>query len=152
MKVIFPPEKQELSNLTVFLAGTIEMGKSFDWQTEFINNFKDEKITFLNPRRKNWDSTWEQDINNPVFKEQVLWELSGLKNADVVIMYLDPTSKSAVSLLELGILTNSPEKVLLYCPKGFYRKGNVDITAELFGMSSFNSFEEIKNVLLKLIK
>lgn len=152
MKVIFPPETQDMSDLTVFLAGTIEMGKSFDWQSEFLKNFEDEKITFLNPRRKDWDPNWIQDINNPKFKEQVLWELSGIKNADIVIMYLDPESKSSISLLELGILTSTPEKVLLYCPKGFYRKGNVDIVAELFGMSSFESFEEIKNVLLKLIK
>lgn len=51
----------------VFLAGSIEMGEAEDWQAQVVKELSD--YTILNPRRGDWDSSWEQSINNPHFKE-----------------------------------------------------------------------------------
>lgn len=55
MKVIKPPHslaRNHFRKYSIFLAGSIEMGKAEDWQTSVENYFKDqEDYTILNPRR-----------------------------------------------------------------------------------------------------
>jgi hypothetical protein len=87
--------------ISVFLGGSIEMGKAEDWQKLLIKALSDKQIIFLNPRRNNWDSNLEQTITNPEFKLQVTWELTALEFSDIIVMYFDPNTKSPISLLEL---------------------------------------------------
>ncbi|MFW2447166.1 MAG: nucleoside 2-deoxyribosyltransferase domain-containing protein, partial [Qipengyuania pacifica] len=72
----------------------------------------------------------------------VEWELHALDNADIIVMYLAPGTKSPVSLMELGLHAQS-DKVILYCPDGFWRKGNVDITAEYYDIEQVSSIDEL---------
>ena len=58
---------------SIFLAGSIEMGKAIDWQTKIQDIMKDENVTIFNPRRDDWDSSWEQKMENEKFREQVEW-------------------------------------------------------------------------------
>jgi len=51
-----------------------------------INELSEEPFLFLNPRRDDWDSTWEQNIGNKEFKNQVIWELNCLGSADIIVM------------------------------------------------------------------
>ena len=102
------------------------MGQSWDWQTMLADSLSDLHIDIFNPRRTDWDSSWSQSMDNKPFVEQVNWELDHIEKASLVVMYLDPTSKSPVSLLELGMLARSG-KVVVCCPDGFWRKGNVEI-------------------------
>tara|TARA_R110002094_G_scaffold126116_1_gene120125 strand:+ start:438 stop:881 length:444 start_codon:yes stop_codon:yes gene_type:complete len=127
---------------SMFLAGSIEMGIAEDWQKRVQKQLLDKEIVFLNPRRDDWDASWEQTIENPKFKEQVEWELNGLDQADVIFMYFDPATKSPISLLELGLHANS-SKMMVCCPEGFWRKGNVDIICERYGITQFDSLNEI---------
>jgi hypothetical protein len=113
---------------SVFLAGSIEMGACDDWQSDLIAKFPND-VTFLNPRRDDWDSSWEQSINNPKFKEQVTWELDNLAYADIIFLYFDPKTKSPISMLELGLFGDTG-KMIVCCPEGFWRKGNVDVVCE----------------------
>jgi len=141
--VIKPPnELTEYGNCKIFLAGSIEMGVAEHWQERVELELSNLDITIFNPRRDNWDSSWEQKITNPMFKQQVNWELNALGESDIIIMYLDPNTKSPITLLELGLFASS-NKILLCCPEGFYRKGNVDITAEKFNIQTFNSLDDI---------
>jgi len=50
---IQPPHKVEPKegHISVFLAGSIEMGRAQEWQKHIINELKDEPMLFLNPRR-----------------------------------------------------------------------------------------------------
>lgn len=135
--------------ISIFLAGSIEMGSAEDWQTGVIKMLEDlsvelgEDIDVFNPRRKDWDASWVQSIDNDDFRGQVEWELYGLDLATKIIMYFDPNSKSPISLLELGlILGKYPEKLRIICPEGFYRKGNVDITCAQYGVHVYNTIEE----------
>tara|TARA_R110002124_G_scaffold60097_5_gene165070 strand:- start:412 stop:912 length:501 start_codon:yes stop_codon:yes gene_type:complete len=119
----------------VFLGGSIEMGKAERWQDEMADAMQGENVLLLNPRRKGWDASWEQTIDNAHFREQVEWELKALENADLILLYLQPDTKSPISLLEFGLYAKSaPEKLLVCCPDGFWRKGNVDITGARYGV------------------
>lgn len=134
---------------SVFLAGSIEMGTAKEWQNEVIDliNKSSKSITIFNPRRDNWDSSWTQSINNSMFKEQVLWELDALDKADWILMYLDPHTKAPISLLEFGRYADT-NKLLVVCPEGFWRKGNVDIVCERENIPQFDTLEDAVNKLL----
>jgi len=81
----------------VFLAGSIEQDTATKWQTDLIDYIKrhtsDRRVTLFNPRRDEWDASWEQDKENPEFYKQVTWELGALDHADVIALYLDPNTK-----------------------------------------------------------
>ena len=125
----------------IFLAGSIEMGVAEYWQDKVVRLLSDRDVVFLNPRRESWDSTWEQSIDNPKFFEQVDWELDSLEKASHILMYFDPSTKSPISLLELGLFARS-YKLLVICPEGFWRKGNVDVVCKRYGISQLNSLDE----------
>lgn len=137
-EVIKPPFRK----LSIFLAGSIEMGVAEDWQSKIEDELKDYNVTIFNPRRESWDNTWEQTIHNPDFKEQVEWELDHLDKADIILMYFDENTKSPISLLELGLYASSG-KMIVYCPEGFWRKGNVDIVADRYDIKQVSSFNEL---------
>ena len=103
-------------------------------------------IMVYNPRRDDWDSSWEQTIDNPNFVEQVMWELTALKRSDYIIMYFDPDTKSPISLLELGIYAHS-NKLIVVCPDGFWRKGNVDIVCREYGIRTAGDLVEAIAIL-----
>ena len=123
-------EEHDYMKHMVFLAGSIEMDTAEDWQSKISEKLMTiDDVTILNPRRKIWDNSWVQTINNPYFVEQVTWELNGIEKADTVIFYFDPKTKSPITLMELGIVSQLPsdKNVIVCCPEGFWRKGNVDI-------------------------
>lgn len=133
MELYKPPNPYLKSGKTLFLAGSIEMGSALLWQDEVVTYLKEIPVHVLNPRRDAWDSDWLQDIHNPIFSEQVTWELDGiLLHADIVFFYFDPNTKSPITLLELGLCLSQGKKVIVCCPEGFWRKGNVDITCRRF--------------------
>lgn len=127
---------------SVFLAGSIEMGIAEKWQERMVLELADEDIVFYNPRRDDWDSSWEQSIENVQFNEQVTWELEHLEKADVIALYFDPSTKSPISLLELGLHAHSGT-LIVCCPEGFWRKGNVDIVCREYMIDQVNSIEEL---------
>lgn len=128
---------------SVFLAGSIEMGVAGNWQERIERELYDqETICILNPRRDDWDSGWKQEISDPQFNEQVSWELSAMERADLIVLYFSPETKSPVSMLELGLFARSG-KIIVCCPEGFWRKGNVDIVCERYGAKQVSSLEEI---------
>lgn len=88
------------------------------------------------------NSSWPQDANFAPFNEQVTWELDHIDQADMVLMYFDPDTKSPITLLELGILSANPEKVLVCCPQGYWRKGNVDIVCQRYGIPQLETKDE----------
>lgn len=134
---------------SIFLAGSIEMGKAIDWQTkcEIELSEQGEYHTF-NPRRLSWDSSWKQSIDNPKFKEQVEWEMFCLEISDIIIMFFDKSTMSPISLLELGMHASSG-KVHVVCEEGFWRKGNVDIVCKRYNIPQYNTLDELIQFLKK---
>lgn len=132
---------------TIFLAGSIEMGKAEDWQKAIIEATMNFKKVIFNPRRESWDSSWKQSMENPKFVEQVNWELENLEKVDMIIMNLTPGTMSPISLLEFGMYAKSG-KMIIYCPEGFWRKGNIDVVCERYHIPQVEKFDE----LITLIK
>lgn len=112
----------------VFLAGSIEMGKAEPWQARLVADLADHDVLLMNPRRTDWDSSWEQKITNPQFFEQVTWEQNWIAAADLPVFYFDPATQSPITLMELGHVAGVGDQgFIVCCPPEFYRKGNVDI-------------------------
>lgn len=150
MKIIYKaPENIEgihFDRQTLFLAGSIEMDKAVNWQKECEEKLKNHYIVF-NPRRDNWDSSWEQKIENPEFRQQVEWELDALEKADVILMYFAGATYSPISLLELGLFAKSG-KLKVVVDELFWRKGNIDVVCQKYKVEQFNSLETLINHLL----
>lgn len=134
---------------SVFLAGSIDMGASEDWQTHSIHELNDavSNLNIFNPRRSDWDSSWAQELENPQFNQQVKWEINALKKSDIIIMNFANGSISPISLLELGLFAHTG-KMFVCCPEKFWRKGNVDIICEEYDIPLFENLDN----LLKRIK
>ncbi len=146
-----PQKIPESNNLKIFLAGSIEMGTAEEWQEYVADKLQPEEVLLLNPRRDDWDSTWLQVKENPEFKKQVEWELDSLAKSDYIILYFDRETKSPISLLEMGLFAQSG-KLLVVCPEGFWRKGNVDIVCEKYGFLQFETIDNLLDYVIPLIK
>jgi nucleoside 2-deoxyribosyltransferase-like protein len=127
----------------VFLAGSIEMGQAEQWQERIVAALSEAgDLVILNPRRDDWDDSWEQRADDPRFSEQVSWELDMLDAADVVVMYLAPGTRSPVSLLELGLCARSG-KLRVCCPEGFWRRGNVEMVCRRHRIPLFATLDDL---------
>ena len=118
------------------------MGRAAEWQTSVEEALAGSDVAILNPRRKDWDATWAQSIDDPRFREQVEWELQALERAEVIAMYFAPETKAPVTLLELGLFARSG-RVAVCCPEGFWRKGNVDVVCARYGVPRFETLEAL---------
>lgn len=154
MEVKAPNYNYKLSNYrkSIFLAGAIDNGAAEEWQKELVSTLKNKEIIFFNPRRDNWDINLKPVAENEVFKSQVEWELAHIDLADYVVFYFPEHAKAPISFLELGLcLAQKPNHTIIFCHDKFYRKGNIDITAELFGSTVFSDksifIEHLKRIL-----
>jgi hypothetical protein len=150
IEVKAPHPFKHLEKFSIFLAGSIEMGMAEMWQEKFCENAAHLDIVVLNPRRDDWNSSWEQCVTNNVFREQVEWELAALDHATIILMYLQPETFSPVSLLELGLYA-SHAKVVVCCPDGFWRKGNVDMVCKKYEIPVFDRKEDMFDAVISRI-
>lgn len=121
------------NKVTIFLAGTIEMGAGIKWHRQVAeqiyhvlsakikDNAKMPELEFYNPRRT-------KDFTPEMETPQIKWEQEHLASADYIFMYIQPDSKSPISLLEFGEFIKSG-KLYVYCEPTFYRYSNLALTA-----------------------
>ena len=156
VQIIYPtntiPTNEDQST-KLFLAGSIEQGKAEQWQSRIIEDLKSfttdvnieskntikKRLAIFNPRRPDWNPNLPQEALNEVLRSQITWELDHLEMSDVICLYLDPKTTSPISLLELGLHMRS-RKLLVCCPPGFYRKANIDITCQKYGVDVLNDY------------
>jgi len=65
-----------------------------------------------------------------------------LEASEVIAMYMGPESQAPISLLELGLFARSG-KMVVACPEGFWRRGNVQVVCARFGVELVDSLEEL---------
>lgn len=153
MQIVKPDSNSQFVNLgqiscKMFLAGSIEMGLAENWQEKIENLLADyKKVCIFNPRRDDWDSSWEQDETNPQFNYQVNWELDRLEESDLIFMYFDPKTKSPITLMELGAFSKH-KNIMVCCPKGFWKRGNVQIICTRNNIPFYNNIDEAIGALL----
>lgn len=127
---------------SVFLAGSIALGRAAPWQAEVEAALASADLTILNPRRDDWDAAWPQDMAHPQFRAQVEWELEAQERAGLIAMYFAPDTQAPITLLELGLFARSG-RLLVCCPSGFWRKGNVDVVCARYGVPQLPSLEAL---------
>lgn len=148
--IIAPSDKKVKTNIIkIFLGGTIDSGKSEDWQKKIcIKYYDDERIVIFNPRR----DEWPKEHSDEVIK-QIKWEHKRMDESDYIIMNILPDSKSPISLMEIGMY-NESNKLLVFCTEKFYRYDNVKIVCEKYNIPLFNTnnITDICKEIDKLIK
>jgi Nucleoside 2-deoxyribosyltransferase like len=149
MKVIKPNSVIDLDydSYSIFLGGSIEMNTAEDWQTRLIaalGGYPDS-IVLLNPRRDDWDSSWSQDPTpGTPFQKQVTWELEAQEQADTLVYYFDPATKSPITLMELGAFGfTSSQSLIVCCSPDFWRYGNVAVFCARYRIQLVNTFDEL---------
>ena len=146
-----PPAPWHAGGLrSVFLAGSIEQGAADDWQTRLADALADREVVVVNPRRDAWDASWRQSIDEPRFREQVEWELDGLERVDVVAMWFAPETRAPITLLELGLVARSG-KLVVGCPDGYWRKGNVEVVCARFGIALVGAWESFVTAVTRAV-
>lgn len=136
-----PPTEPTYRKFSIFTAGSIEMGAAVQWQKLLASHVSDLPITVLNPRRGNWDPTDIPKAHNQGFKSQVEWELAALERADLICFFFDVTTRSPITLLELGLWAAS-KKVIVCCSDKYWRSGNVEIVCKRYGIPFVREFKD----------
>ena len=118
-----PPSKlpKEKCHVMIFLAGTIDDGKGIQWQREVVKELEKYPGILLNPRR----DSWAAPLAPKQLQIQINWELDGLEQSELILLFLAPGSKSPITLLELGLFAKD-KHIVVCCPEGFWRKSTVD--------------------------
>jgi len=144
MKVIYAPQPIFPQGFSVFLAGSIEQDTAIHWQDEVITKLHDVDLTILNPRRKDWDSSWGNTLEDYRFVQQVQWEIDAMDAANLIIFYFDPNTKSPITLLELGLhATDMDKAIIVCCEDGFWRKGNVDMVCRHYSIEQVSDLASL---------
>jgi hypothetical protein len=128
--------------LSIFLAGSIELNSAERWQDAVLRELKGYDIAVFNPRRDDWDNSIRQTIIDTRFREQVEWELNAISAASLVVFYFDSATKSPISLLELGLCA-AKGNLIVCCPDGFWRKGNVEVICHKYKIPMINNLTNL---------
>ncbi|KAN0072429.1 hypothetical protein V8E54_009358 [Elaphomyces granulatus] len=152
LRMVKPPGGVNIQGVSVFLAGSIEQNNASKWQDELLCSYSpNSSVTVFNPRRDDWDSSWKSDMSFGPFRQQVNWELDYLGQADVIAMYFEPGTKSAISLLELGLYC-STGRMVVCCPHGFWHRGNVEIVCTRYNVPFFDTFDEFRQEVVRRLE
>lgn len=66
-----------------------------------------------------------------------------LEKADIIVYCFDPKGQAPITLLELGLHVKSGKPIIVCCPKGYWRKGNVDIVCEKYGITLCETMDDM---------
>lgn len=151
-RILKPPMPLEWSpgERTLFLAGSIEMGSAPPWQAQVEQALADTSVVMLNPRRDEWDASWSQEATDPRFRGQVEWELEAQERADLIAMYFAPATRAPITLLELGLFARTG-RLLVCCPPGYWRKGNVDVVCQRYGVRTVESLDTLVTEVRRML-
>lgn len=133
---------------SVFLAGTTSSPDKQDWRSVVKRSLANLPLYVFDPSRADWDHTWKEDASAAEFSEQVTWELDMQELADVVVVFFHPASQAPISLLELGISARSG-KVIVVCPEGYWKRGNVQVVCLRYGIPFLNDIDHLKDAIVE---
>lgn len=97
-----------------------------DWQSEFIEYFKDTSLAIINPRRKDFDIT-----NSSLETEQITWEHEHLEKADIISFWFGKETLCPIVPYELWKYINTHKEVFIWIEPWYQRTRDVEIQAKL---------------------
>lgn len=119
----------------IFLAGSIENKLSGNWRKYVVDKL-DNKNIFFDPTNKKHDH-----LNVKEMRVHIEWELDSLSMSDKIILNFLPNALSPISLVELGLYVAS-KKLLVICPKEFYKSRYVYTLCEKYNTPIFFNLKE----------
>jgi hypothetical protein len=132
----------------IFLAGSINNGKTLDWQSDLANYLNDIGYLVFNPRRTDWREQQDPKIITQYLKEQIQWELKHLELANIIIYNFADEQLAPITLLELGLhLYNKSKEVYVVCTEEYPRYANVKTTCDFYGIKVYDSIDKVKLIL-----
>ena len=149
------------SIIKVYITGSISLDKSKkNWIEIFIDrlakSLKNRDIFIFHPIRKDWKSDWGKDRNDSQFWEQITWELEAQELADIVVMHFEPDALAPITLMEFGLNARPKaigySRLIVHCPKEFWKKGNVDIVCAKYGIKHVETLNALVDVTIKQIE
>jgi hypothetical protein len=156
--VVSPPQRQRYGRgRSVFLAGNVETGKSRTWKDVLVSQLEEKsneeglRLTVFGPQRKEWERSWEHVSEGSRYREQMRWEFEHMEEADVVVVYVGPATSSFNGPLELGLFAKSG-RLVVYCPLEFWKKGNVSIFCERYGVTVVETEDELAGVVMERLE
>ncbi|POR39251.1 Uncharacterized protein TPAR_00554 [Tolypocladium paradoxum] len=144
-----PSEEPPRGIKSVFLAGTTSRVDTTDWRETLTSLLSETPITIYNPYLPDWDSTWRENIDFAPYRQQVEWELDKQDRADMVVLYFHPATQAPISLLEFGLCARAAGKAIVYCPEGYWKRGNVQIVCQKFGIEMVESIAGLRDAVMK---
>ena len=142
--------------IKVFLAGSTKLNLIENWRKIFEDSLKSLDIVIFDPFRKDWDDSWKEDRNDSQFREQITWELEAQELADIVVMHFEPDALAPITLMEFGLNARPKaigySRLIVHCPKEFWKKGNVDIVCARYGIKHVETLDALVDVTIKQIE
>ena len=80
------------------------------------------------------------------------WELDGLDRSQIIFFYLDPDTKSPISLLEIGKYIASDKKLIICVPQGFWRRGNIEVLCDRYNLPLYENLNDAIQALKNSIE
>jgi hypothetical protein len=143
----------------LFAGGSIENGKAKDWQADLAKACHGFAGQIVNPRRKQWDPQWSQDPKNKQLRQQIRWELDGLRCSNYKFFHFEDNTMSPITLLELGLVLgslsnphNDYRRVFVSCSPRFWRAANVHETCLSSGVTVHRKFGSAVRALQKKLE
>jgi hypothetical protein len=147
-------QQVEKSNTTIFLAGSIDNGAASLWAHDVQQAMSEyDDVTLWNPRREHWLTDLVTRASEPIFNEQVNWELDRIEDCDIPFFYFEAGSVSPITLQELGFVigtrrgdmtaaTAYVHKPVVVCPEKYWRRGNVEIMCARHDVRVYDTLDE----------
>lgn len=136
------PDK--ITGPSVFLGGSIEMGRAELWQPRVAPRFLDAGISVLDPRRDDWDADLPHDPTpGSPFEQQVSWELDSIiDRVDLVFFRICGGETTAIiSMFEMGVTLEMRKPVVIQADQDYMRYGNIVISARKYGVPVYNDVD-----------
>ena len=124
---------------SIFLAGSMDHKQEGSWRDEISAEFGTYPI--FDPT-----NTKHDQLNPEEMKRHIDWELDALQLSDMILLNFLPNALSPISLVELGLYVNS-KKLIVICPKEFYKSSYVHTLCEKYNTPIFNNIKEAKTLL-----
>ncbi|KAK1759912.1 hypothetical protein QBC47DRAFT_373312 [Echria macrotheca] len=146
--VLAPSRPPHTGKKSIFLAGT---AIGHDWRESLTEALSHLPVTIFNPLRRDWDSSWREDISFAPFREQVEWELDMQEHADLVVLYYGPGTDAPIALLEFGLCARQG-KAVVACHKDYRKRGNVHIVSQRLGIDFVDAEEDFVGAVIKKLE
>ncbi|MFC4633422.1 nucleoside 2-deoxyribosyltransferase domain-containing protein [Dokdonia ponticola] len=127
--------KKKSEHTYTFLAGSMDDKLTTPWREEVMHILAKD-THFFDPTNKKHNSLSKKEM-----KRHVEWELDALSISDKILLNFLPDALSPISLVELGLYVASG-KLIVICPKGFYKSGYVYTLCEKYKTPIFENLTQ----------